>query len=214
MGNMVLRDVNYTMTDNEYQEAQGMARHASRFNQHLGTVMVQEWIKEKDIGDARINLHDLNNLPDIGLFDAVVQNYDRHGGNLKVRGLTGVLIDHNLTFGVTHGASDMLAGRNKSYIQAHGSSLSQRDVTGLARLTSNYDKVDTALRKLLKPAEVDSMWRRVGAMLETKTFPNGRTDDAAVTRAIKRTSEGKEFSAMVSGWRKTHAGNEFAGAGA
>lgn len=103
-----------------------------------------------------------------GLFDAVIGNTDRHGGNWIV-GDDGQLwlIDHGLTFPVGPGNGYDNAMLLDRAIANFGELLDASEVEFLERLSVRLGEVEPELERLLGPLEIEHLQQRIASMVET-----------------------------------------------
>jgi hypothetical protein len=143
----------------------------------FGDGSLQLWIDADPGADVvAMVLEDDPRLRRIAAFDAAVNNTDRKGGHLlAVEGGRHVYgVDHGVTFSAVPKLRTVLWGWR-------GDPLDEEELAGLARLAAALDgDLGHELGGLLSRREIAATRRRVGALLETRRFPQPRPDWPAI----------------------------------
>lgn len=143
----------------------------------FGDGSLQLWIDADSATDVvAMVLQDDPRLRRIAAFDAAVNNTDRKGGHLlPVEGGRHVYgVDHGVTFSAVPKLRTVLWGWR-------GDPFDEEELAGLARLADALEgDLGRELAGLLSRREIAATRRRVGALLETRRFPQPRPDWPAI----------------------------------
>lgn len=138
---------------------------------------LQEFVEDAQVGneieyEARRALSD--EMSKLGIFDSLIDNWDRHGGNYLVKDGRVFAIDHGYTFNDIDNLK--YRGMNVDEIPAD---LADK-LRSFASFQEQQDILRDLLRELLKGDIVDAFMKRVASFIESikpdNTFDHGKFD--------------------------------------
>lgn len=129
----------------------------------IGKALVMQFRDGQAVANTGWEDANPDELGRMGLFDAVIGNTDRHGGNaLYDDGGHLVAIDHGLAFP----ASNEGNRGNFTAVTGRPPPLTADEIERLGKLASQAATVTPRLQQYLKPEEIGAMWDRVRTMQE------------------------------------------------
>ncbi len=122
---------------------------------------------------------------DIALFDSIIDNKDRHGGNLMVRRQPGpgerhiIAIDHGLAFPDPNSKDNTHTSYCNRIAQDRigAKALTTQEMAALSQLVAHRADVTKELAPLLPPGAIDDLWARVDYIADRKTTISGDSMD-------------------------------------
>jgi hypothetical protein len=143
-------------------------------------VYVTEGIMARDLGDKQVALDRLRpeDLRRLALFDHIIGNLDRHGGNwlLDCAGRP-IPIDHGLSFPKHNGEQGM-----HHFDFAADLTLNPQETDLLRGFLGQRQAIEKTLAPLLEPEAIEAMFERVEVMLVGGRTDNGWRQDTSPRR--------------------------------